>query len=344
MVYVGWQVTALVAEIQRLPSSDKCLIFSEWDEVTRQQPLLHACPRKTSLPHLHALLATPSPRAVCLSVCVCVVAAGVQMLDVVQVALDSNHVRYGPHAAHLCLPVSQPAGPHLLSLSRCLLPVSAFSCVRLKGERKAGSIRAAFKQEADLRCLLLNLKSGGNGLTLVEANHVFLLEPIFNAATEAQAINRIHRSGQTKPTFVHRWVGQPASERGARREHGPERAVVLLQVRGAAHDRGAGGGHAAAVAGGGGRAGLGAELGEEEQAQGRRGRRDARPVRGPLPPSRQHHHHRHAAVGSQGQVGRQGGGGGEARPCERGGEGHGGQEDHGRRRRRGGGDRRRLEP
>lgn len=82
--------------------------------------------------------------------------------------------------------------------------------VRLKGERKAASTRAAFKHEADLRCLLLNLKTAAKGLTLVEANHVFLLEPVFNAATEAQAINRIHRIGQTRPTFVHRCTQGPA--------------------------------------------------------------------------------------------------------------------------------------
>jgi E3 ubiquitin-protein ligase SHPRH len=42
------------------------------------------------------------------------------------------------------------------------------------------------------------------GLTLVEATHVFLLEPVFSAAMEAQAINRIHRIGQSKVTTVHR--------------------------------------------------------------------------------------------------------------------------------------------
>ena len=42
------------------------------------------------------------------------------------------------------------------------------------------------------------------GLTLVEATHCFLLEPVLNAALEAQAINRLHRIGQSKPTKVHR--------------------------------------------------------------------------------------------------------------------------------------------
>ncbi|CAM9448184.1 unnamed protein product, partial [Choristocarpus tenellus] len=40
----------------------------------------------------------------------------------------------------------------------------------------------------------------------VEANHVFLLEPLLNAAVEAQAINRVHRGGQQRATAVHRLV------------------------------------------------------------------------------------------------------------------------------------------
>ncbi|CAN0389657.1 unnamed protein product, partial [Ectocarpus sp. 13 AM-2016] len=40
----------------------------------------------------------------------------------------------------------------------------------------------------------------------VEANHVFLLEPLLNAAVEAQAVNRVHRGGQTRPTTIHRFI------------------------------------------------------------------------------------------------------------------------------------------
>lgn len=43
-------------------------------------------------------------------------------------------------------------------------------------------------------------------LRQVEANHVFLLEPLLNAAVEAQAVNRVHRGGQTRPTTIHRFI------------------------------------------------------------------------------------------------------------------------------------------
>lgn len=94
----------------------------------------------------------------------------------------------------------------MLDIIEHALRENAVAFVRLKGERTAGKARRDFREQAGVRCMLLNLKSGAKGLTLVEANHVFLLEPVFNAANEAQAVNRVNRIGQTKPTTVHRCV------------------------------------------------------------------------------------------------------------------------------------------
>ncbi|MET1044045.1 MAG: DEAD/DEAH box helicase [Microbacteriaceae bacterium] len=53
---------------------------------------------------------------------------------------------------------------------------------------------------------LISLKAGGFGLNLTEADYVFLLDPWWNPASEAQAVDRTHRIGQTQNVMVYRMV------------------------------------------------------------------------------------------------------------------------------------------
>jgi len=59
---------------------------------------------------------------------------------------------------------------------------------------------------------LLSLKAGGVGLNLTAAGYVFLLDPWWNPAVEAQAIDRAHRIGQTRQVFAYRLIARDTVE------------------------------------------------------------------------------------------------------------------------------------
>jgi SNF2 family DNA or RNA helicase len=59
---------------------------------------------------------------------------------------------------------------------------------------------------------LISLKAGGFGLNLTEADYVFLLDPWWNPAVEAQAVDRTHRIGQTRSVNVYRMVASDTIE------------------------------------------------------------------------------------------------------------------------------------
>ena len=59
---------------------------------------------------------------------------------------------------------------------------------------------------------LISLKAGGFGLTLTEADYVFLLDPWWNPAAEAQATDRAHRIGQHRSVMVYRLIANGTIE------------------------------------------------------------------------------------------------------------------------------------
>ena len=61
-----------------------------------------------------------------------------------------------------------------------------------------------FREDPSTRILLINLRAGGCGLNLIEANHVILMEPYWNESEQQQAINRVYRLGQKKEVSVYR--------------------------------------------------------------------------------------------------------------------------------------------
>lgn len=67
-------------------------------------------------------------------------------------------------------------------------------------------------QNGNVPLFLISLKAGGTGLNLTAADTVIHYDPWWNPAAEAQATDRAHRIGQTKPVFVHKLICQGTIE------------------------------------------------------------------------------------------------------------------------------------
>lgn len=95
----------------------------------------------------------------------------------------------------------------VLELLTKSLDLNHISWIRMEHNHKMhkGKAVVEFQNNATLTAFLLNSKSQSSGLTLVAASHVFIVEPILSGLDQ-QAINRVHRIGQTKPTFVWRYI------------------------------------------------------------------------------------------------------------------------------------------
>ena len=99
--------------------------------------------------------------------------------------------------------------------------------LRLDGStRDRGGVVGGFQSDEGPPVLLLSLKAGGTGLNLTAADHVFLLDPWWNPAVEAQAADRAHRIGQTRPVVLHRLIAKDTVEEGILQLHARKRALA----------------------------------------------------------------------------------------------------------------------
>ncbi|KYH43368.1 DEAD/DEAH box helicase [Branchiibius sp. NY16-3462-2] len=101
-----------------------------------------------------------------------------------------------------------------LGRARDALEIAGLSTSYLDGSMTAKARQKeidAFRS-GDQSAFLISLKAGGTGLTLTEADYVFVLDPWWNPAAEAQAIDRAHRIGQDKPVTVYRLVSAETIE------------------------------------------------------------------------------------------------------------------------------------
>lgn len=70
----------------------------------------------------------------------------------------------------------------------------------------------AFQEDDNRKVFLISLKAGGTGINLTAADYVMIFDPWWNPAAEAQAIDRTHRIGQTRPVTAFRFIMQGTIE------------------------------------------------------------------------------------------------------------------------------------
>ncbi len=108
-----------------------------------------------------------------------------------------------------------------LNIIREHLDAQGLDYAYLDGSTKARKSQVEmFQNNEDIRTFLISLKAGGLGLNLTAADYVFILDPWWNPAIEAQAVDRAHRIGQKNKVFNYKFITRNTVE---------EKILVLQQ-------------------------------------------------------------------------------------------------------------------
>jgi SNF2 family DNA or RNA helicase len=100
-----------------------------------------------------------------------------------------------------------------LALLRRRLDAAGTTYEYLDGKTRDRAARVdRFQTDPACSLFLISLKAGGHGLNLTAAEHVFILDPWWNPAVEAQAMDRAHRIGQTRQVMATRIVARDTIE------------------------------------------------------------------------------------------------------------------------------------
>lgn len=92
---------------------------------------------------------------------------------------------------------------------------SGIDYIYLDGKMNQEQRQAAvekFQNDDECRVFLISLKAGGTGLNLTAADYVYILDPWWNPAAEAQAIDRCYRIGQDKHVMAYKIVCRDSVE------------------------------------------------------------------------------------------------------------------------------------
>ncbi|KAI1213147.1 DNA repair protein rad-5 [Annulohypoxylon truncatum] len=102
-----------------------------------------------------------------------------------------------------------------MSLIEPALTKANMRFLRLDGstnQKTRSTILSEFRESDKFTILLISLRAGGVGLNLTQAKRVFMMDPWWSFAVEAQAIDRVHRMGQEDEVKVYRFIVKESVE------------------------------------------------------------------------------------------------------------------------------------
>lgn len=115
----------------------------------------------------------------------------------------------------------------LLALLKPHLEKAGIKYEYLDGQtRDRGAVVDRFNESTDTTVFLISLKAGGTGLNLTTASYVFLLDPWWNPAAEAQAIDRAYRMGQKQKVTAYRLIATGSIEERILRLQAQKRSLA----------------------------------------------------------------------------------------------------------------------
>jgi len=132
---------------------------------------------------------------------------------------------------HKVLVFSQFVG--MLSLIKNMLDAENIKYAYLDGStRDRQEVVEEFQNDETIKVFLISLKAGNTGLNLTQADYVYIVDPWWNPAAEAQAIDRTHRIGQDKPVFAYKMICRDTIEEKILELQAKKKALAcdLIQV------------------------------------------------------------------------------------------------------------------
>ncbi|KAI9171188.1 SNF2 family DNA-dependent ATPase [Paramyrothecium foliicola] len=102
-----------------------------------------------------------------------------------------------------------------LDLIEMALNSAGITFTRLDGSMSRTARTAAmdaFREDRNVHVILVSIMAGGLGLNLTAGNNVYVMEPQYNPAAEAQAVDRVHRLGQKRPVRTIRYIMRDSFE------------------------------------------------------------------------------------------------------------------------------------